>query len=56
MRTVAEGIPATGATLKLAERYGLEMPITEQMNLLLHHRKDPREAMRDLMERRLKEE
>jgi glycerol-3-phosphate dehydrogenase (NAD(P)+) len=56
MRTVAEGIPATGATLKLAERYGVEMPIAEQMNLLLHHRKEPREAMRDLMERRLKEE
>ncbi len=56
MRTVAEGIPATGATLKLAERYGVEMPIAEQMNLLLHHRKEPREAMRDLMKRRLKEE
>lgn len=56
MRTVAEGIPATAATLKLAERYGLEMPIAEQVNLLLHHRKNPRDAARDLMERRLKEE
>ncbi len=56
MRTVAEGIPATAATLKLAARYGLEMPITEQVNLLLHHRKNPRDAARDLMERRLKEE
>ena len=56
MRTVAEGISATGATLKLAERYGVEMPIAEQMNLLLHHHKEPRDAMRDLMERRLKEE
>lgn len=56
MRTVAEGIPATGATLKLAARYRLEMPITEQVNLMLHHRKNPRDAMRDLMERRLKEE
>ena len=56
MRTVAEGIPATGATLKLAARYGLEMPIIEQVNLMLHHRKNPRDAVRDLMERRLKEE
>ena len=56
MRTVAEGIPATGAALKLAARYGLEMPITEQVNLLLHHRKNPRDAVRELMERRLKEE
>ncbi len=56
MCTVAEGIPATGATLKLAARYGLEMPITEQVNLMLHHRKNPGEAVRDLMGRRLKEE
>ena len=56
MRTVAEGIPATGATLELAARYGLEMPITEQVNLMLHHRKNPGEAVRDLMGRRLKEE
>ena len=56
MRTVAEGIPATGATLKLAARYGLEMPITEQVNLMLHHRKNPGDAVRDLMGRRLKEE
>jgi glycerol-3-phosphate dehydrogenase (NAD(P)+) len=56
MRTVAEGIPATGATLKLAARHRLEMPITEQVNLLLHHQKNPRDAVRDLMERRLREE
>ena len=56
MRTVAEGIPATGATLKLAARYGLEMPITEQVNLMLHHRKSPGDAVRDLMGRRLREE
>ncbi len=56
MRMVAEGVPTTRATLKLAERHRIEMPITEQMNLLLHHDKNPRDAIRDLMERRLKDE
>ena len=48
---VAEGIRSTGAALQLAARYGVEMPITEQMNAILHHSKPPREAIRDLMSR-----
>jgi len=56
MRTVAEGVPTTQATIKLAQKYQIEMPITEQMNLLLHHGKNPRNSIRELMERRLKDE
>ena len=56
MRTVAEGIPAAAAALRLAERHGVEMPIAEQVNLMLHHQKNPRDAVRGWMERRLKEE
>jgi glycerol-3-phosphate dehydrogenase (NAD(P)+) len=48
---VAEGVRTTGAALGLARRYGVEMPITEQMDLILHHGKAPREAMRELMSR-----
>ncbi len=48
---VAEGIRSTGAALQLAARYGVEMPIAEQMNAILHHNKPPREAIRDLMSR-----
>lgn len=48
---VAEGIRSTGAALQLASRYGVEMPITEQMNAILHGNKPPREAIRDLMSR-----
>jgi glycerol-3-phosphate dehydrogenase (NAD(P)+) len=55
-RMVAEGVLTTRATLELAGRYQVEMPITEQMDLVLHHNKDPRSAIRDLMERRLKDE
>ena len=56
MRTVAEGIPTTEATLGLAKRYQIEMPITEQMNMLLHHNKNASDVIKDLMERRLKNE
>ncbi len=56
MRMVAEGVGTTAATLALARRYGIEMPITEQMHAVLEGRRAPGEAIRDLMERRLKQE
>jgi glycerol-3-phosphate dehydrogenase (NAD(P)+) len=48
---VAEGVSSTTAALGLAARYGVEMPITEQMAAVLHQGKPPREAIRDLMTR-----
>jgi glycerol-3-phosphate dehydrogenase (NAD(P)+) len=48
---VAEGIQSTTAALGLAARYGVEMPITEQMDAILHHNKSPKEAIRELMAR-----
>ena len=48
---VAEGIRSTTAALGLAARYGVEMPITEQMDAILHHGKSPKDAIRDLMAR-----
>ena len=53
---VAEGVRTTYAAIELAERHGVEMPITEQMNQMLSHGKPPREALRGLMERSLKSE
>jgi glycerol-3-phosphate dehydrogenase (NAD(P)+) len=53
---VAEGVRTTRAALGLARRYGIEMPITEQMELILDEGKDPREAIRDLMVRPGKDE
>lgn len=55
-RMVAEGVLTTGATLALARKHHVEMPITEQMDAVLHHGKSPQEAIRELMERRLKGE
>ena len=48
---VAEGVRSTGAALHLAARYGVEMPITQQVDAILHHHKTPRDAIRDLMAR-----
>jgi len=56
MRMVAEGVRTTAATLELARRHGIEMPIAEQMYGVLYENRPPREAIRELMERRLKNE
>jgi len=53
---VAEGVLTTHAALGLARKHGVEMPITEQMELILNHGKDPHEAIRDLMLRPGKDE
>jgi glycerol-3-phosphate dehydrogenase (NAD(P)+) len=56
MRMVAEGVKTTYATVALAERNGVEMPITTQVHRILEGQVAPREAIRELMERTLKEE
>jgi glycerol-3-phosphate dehydrogenase (NAD(P)+) len=48
---VAEGVGSTTAALGLAARYAVEMPITQQMDAILHHGKNPKEAIRELMAR-----
>ncbi len=48
---VAEGVRSTAAALGLAARYAVEMPITEQMDAILHRNKSPQEAIRELMSR-----
>lgn len=48
---VAEGVRSTAAALGLAARYGVEMPIAEQMDAVLHHGKVPRDAIKELMSR-----
>ncbi len=56
MKMVAEGIKTTDAAVELARRFGVEMPITEQMYQMLYHGVSPREAIQRLMERSLKGE
>lgn len=56
MRMVAEGVGTTAATRQLAQRLKIEMPITEQMYAVLYQDRSPRDAIRELMERPLKQE
>jgi glycerol-3-phosphate dehydrogenase (NAD(P)+) len=53
---VAEGISTTQAAAGLAHAHGIEMPITQQMYAILHHRKSPTTAINELMARTVKSE
>jgi glycerol-3-phosphate dehydrogenase (NAD(P)+) len=55
-RRVAEGVGSAAAALELARRTGVEMPITEQVHAVLTAGCVTRDAIRELMERRLKQE
>jgi len=55
-RRVAEGVGSAAATLELARRAKIEMPITEQVHTVLTAGRVTRDAIRELMERRLKQE
>ncbi len=53
---IAEGVETCGAAVALGRKYGVDLPVIEQMQLVLHESKSPRAAIRDLMERTLKSE
>lgn len=53
---VAEGVLTTHAAVGLANAFGVEMPITEKMQAILHDGKPPREAIHELMTRSVKSE
>ena len=54
--SVAEGVDATPHVLKLAQHYGVEMPISEQVGRLLAGSVTPREVVKTLISRPLKSE
>jgi glycerol-3-phosphate dehydrogenase (NAD(P)+) len=56
MRMIAEGVRNTGTVYELACRLNVEMPIVEQMRLVIDNGKNPIQAVRDLMQRSLKAE
>lgn len=56
MTMVAEGVTTTESAFQLAEKVGVEMPITHQVYQILFEGKDAREATRDLMRREMKHE
>ena len=56
MKMVAEGVETTAALLDLATEAQVELPITEQVNAILHEGKSPRDAIQSVMERPSKPE
>jgi glycerol-3-phosphate dehydrogenase (NAD(P)+) len=56
MREVAEGVRTSRAVKLIADRTGVEMPITEQVNAVLYEGRPARDAVRELMARPLKGE
>ena len=56
MRMVAEGVGTAAPLLALAREHRIEMPITEQVDAILHAGKSPKDAIRDIMDRPLKRE
>jgi glycerol-3-phosphate dehydrogenase (NAD(P)+) len=56
MRMVAEGVETAAPLLALAREHQIEMPITEQVDAILHRGKAPKDAIREIMDRPLKRE
>ncbi len=56
MRMVAEGVDTAAPLLALAREHGVDMPITEQVDAILHRGKAPKDAIREIMDRPLKRE
>ena len=51
MSMVAEGVPTAAAVVSLADKLGVEMPISIEVYRILYEDKDPAEALGGLMER-----
>lgn len=56
MRMVAEGVETCDAAVALGVKYGVDLPIIQQMHAVLQGAKTPQVALRELMERSLKSE
>ncbi len=56
MNQVAEGVRTTEATVRLAERLGVEMPIAEALHGVLEGRLSPQEMAHQMMTRQLRPE
>ncbi|HKK34072.1 MAG TPA: NAD(P)H-dependent glycerol-3-phosphate dehydrogenase, partial [Desulfomicrobiaceae bacterium] len=56
MTMVAEGVKTTKAVHDMARSLDVDLPITRQVYAMLYEDKDPETAVRELMNRPLKEE
>ncbi len=56
MKMVTEGVPTANAALQMAQRFGIELPITEQVYAVAYQNQNPHQAVMDLMTRTAKSE
>ncbi|SDE59249.1 NAD(P)H-dependent glycerol-3-phosphate dehydrogenase [Desulfuromonas thiophila] len=56
MSMVAEGVKTTLSAYLLARKYNVEVPIIEQMYMILNQGKKPQDAVQELMKRELRSE
>ena len=56
MHEIAEGVKTTLAVKRLADRLGVQMPITNEVHAVLYEKRSARDAANELMTRPLKEE
>ena len=56
MKMVAEGVKTAQAAYELAKKHTIQMPIAEEIYRVLYEDKSPKDAVMDLMTRRVKEE
>jgi glycerol-3-phosphate dehydrogenase (NAD(P)+) len=56
MKSIAEGVKTARAARYLARKYNVDMPIVDEVYQLLYEEKDPKQAVKDLMNRELKDE
>jgi glycerol-3-phosphate dehydrogenase (NAD(P)+) len=56
VKTVAEGVKTARAARDLAKKFNVDMPVVDEVYLILYEGKDPKRAVKDLMTRELKGE
>jgi glycerol-3-phosphate dehydrogenase (NAD(P)+) len=56
MRLVAEGVETCAVAVDLGAKFGVDLPIIDQMNAVMGGLKTPQDAVRELMDRALKGE
>jgi len=51
MKMVAEGVLTTKSVIKLSEKYGVDMPVTQAVHQVMFHNADPLKIVNELMNR-----
>lgn len=53
---LSEGVPTASALIKLADKYNVDLPICNSVNLIINHKADPKKCLSELFLRSTKKE